>query len=386
MKGFLLSGLFIFLLISCGKKTNVEITGEIKEGAKTKVYLERVDVGTKKVIDSTTLNRKGVFSFKLDMNVPMFYTLRFSNNEQITLLVKPNDRLAVSGTLRDLQNNYWVDGSEDANRIKLLTSQLNRTNTLTDSIRKAYQALPQEAIYDEKRAEYTKAWEEQVNKQIRFTRDFILKHGTSLVAYYALYQKINDNLFVMDEIEDLHYFKVVASALSAFYPDSPYTKAIMNHLKQIEKTIRNQRLISIINNAETSLPNICLPNVNGDTVCLNSLKNKLVILEFGVITPAQSQAYIDDLKRVYNKFKSRGVEIYQVCLDKNKLYWEEVVKRNDIDWICVWDKQALQSRVAGVSNVKSVPANYIINQRDEIVGKNLMGSRLEERLNDLLKK
>ena len=36
--------------------------------------------------------------------------------------------------------------------------------------------------------------------------------------------------------------------------------------------------------------------------------------------------------------------------------------------------------------VKSVPANYIINQKKEIVGKNLYGSRLEDRLNDLLKK
>lgn len=74
-----------------------------------------------------------------------------------------------------------------------------------------------------------------------------------------------------------------------------------------------------------------------------------------------------------------------VCLDKNKFLWEDVIKTNKINWICVWDQGALQSRAASTWNVKSVPANYIINQKKEIVGKNLYGSRLEDRLNDLLK-
>jgi len=36
-------------------------------------------------------------------------------------------------------------------------------------------------------------------------------------------------------------------------------------------------------------------------------------------------------------------------------------------------------------NIQRVPANYIINPKFEIVGKNLAGQRLEDRLNDLLK-
>lgn len=386
MRNLLLAVLFISLLLSCSEKTNVEITGDIKEAANTSVYLERIDVGSKKVIDSTKINSKGKFSFKLNIDIPVFYALRFSNNEQIILIANPDEKLKISGTFDDIQNSYWVDGSEDALWIKLLNFQIYRTTTLTDSLKKAYQSFPRGTAYDAKREEYAKAWEEAINKQINFTHDFISKHATSLASYYALYQKIDNNIFVMDEIEDLHYFKVVASALSALYPESPYTKAIMNHLKQIGKAIQNQHLATVINNSEKSLPNICLPNVKGDTICLRSLKKKLIILEFGLITSAQSQEYINDLKKIYDKFKSKGVEIYQVCLDKNKLYWEEIVEKNKINWICVWDEGALQSRIAATWNIKSIPANYIINQDDEIVGKNLTGTRLEDRLNDLLTK
>ena len=266
----------------------------------------------------------------------------------MTLIASPDEVLEISGTLNDIKNNYWVDGSENSLWIKLLNFQITRTITLTDSLKRSYQALPQGTEYDAQRQEYAKAWEEAINKQISFTRDFIIKHATS--------------------------------------PESQYTKAIMNHLKQISQAIRNQQLAAVINNTEGSLPDINLPDVNGKDISLNSLKSKLIVLDFGLITAKESQEYIDQMKSVYNKFKNRGVEIYMVCLDKNKFLWEDVIKTNKINWICVWDQGALQSRAASTWNVKSVPANYIINQKKEIVGKNLYGSRLEDRLNDLLKK
>ncbi|MDE7074926.1 MAG: redoxin domain-containing protein, partial [Odoribacter sp.] len=104
-----------------------------------------------------------------------------------------------------------------------------------------------------------------------------------------------------------------------------------------------------------------------------------------VLTARDADAYIWDMKAVYDKFRNRGVEIYQVCLDGNKLAWENLVKRYDIRWTCVWDPDGLQSKVARLWNIQSVPADYIINRKSEIVGKNLFGRRLEDRLNDLLK-
>jgi len=385
MRKILLLGLLVVLIASCGKKTNVEITGAIKDAANTKVYLEQIDVSSRMTIDSTKINKNGEFKFKLNIELPTFYALRFSNNEQITVIASPDEKLEISGTLNDIKNNYWVDGSENSLWIKLLNFQIARTITLTDSLKTAYQAFPKEAAYDTLRQKYAKAWEEAVNKQINFTRDFIIKHATSPASYYALYQKI-DNMGVMDEFEDLHYFKVVASSLSALYPESQYTKAIMNHLKQISKAIRSQQLAAVINNTEGTLPDINLPDVNGKLISLNALNSKLVVLDFGLITAKESQEYINQTKAVYDKFKNRGVEIYMVCLDKNKLLWEDVVKQNKINWICVWDEGALQSRAAAIWNVKTIPANYIINQKKEIVGKNLYGNRLEDRLNDLLKK
>ena len=89
MRKILLLGLLVVLIASCSKKTNVEITGAIKEAANTKVYLEQIDVSSRKTIDSTKINKNGEFKFKLNIELPTFYSLRFSNNEQVTLIASP---------------------------------------------------------------------------------------------------------------------------------------------------------------------------------------------------------------------------------------------------------------------------------------------------------
>lgn len=387
MKNILLYGAIACLLAACGKETNVEIVGSIKDAGGTMVYLDQNDVNSQHTIDSAKLDRKGEFSFKTNISQPTFYTLRFGDKEQVTVIATPDEKLEISGTLDDLTNNYWVDGTTDNSLwIKLLNFQLNRTTTLMDSVRKAYQALPEGEEYDARRQEYSQAWEDAIMKQINFTRDFIIKHAVSPASYYALYQKLDANTYIMDELEDLHYFKVVATSLSALYPESQYTKAIMNHLEQINNAIRNQQLLNVIDNTAQSLPNIKLPGVKGDTLSLLPLRHKLVVLDFGLLTTPEGKAYAEELKAVYDRFKNRGVEIYQVCLDKNRLLWEEAVEQYGIAWKCVWDSESLQSRAAATWNIRSIPANYIINQDMEIVGKNLYGDRLADRLNDLLQR
>ena len=68
MKKILLLGLLVVLIASCSKKTNVEITGAIKEAANTKVYLEQIDVSSRKTIDSTKLTKTGSLNLNSTSN------------------------------------------------------------------------------------------------------------------------------------------------------------------------------------------------------------------------------------------------------------------------------------------------------------------------------
>lgn len=384
IKNILYSVVILSLLVSCSKN-NVKIVGDIKEAANQKVYLEQLNVDQILVVDSTKTNKSGHFTLKTNVSSPTYFNIKVGTREAVTIIAEPEDKIEISGSLAGLSNNYWVDGSENSLWIKLLNFQLNHTLTAMDSLKKAYVAIPTDEGYAPQREELSNAWDSIINKQVNFSKDFILKHAISPAAYYALYQKFNNTDFILTPEQDLHSYKIVASSLKAMYPESQYTKAILKHLSQINNDIRTEKLRQLIANSETTLPDIRLPNVQGDTIALNSLKGKYVILDFTVLGTADSKGYINEMKNVYNKFKSRGVQIYQVCLDENQLLWQRLVKQYGIDWICVRDPDGLKSRAAKAWNIQSIPANYIINRKSEIVGKNLTGKRLEERLNDLLK-
>lgn len=385
VKKLLLSVLAIITLFSCSRKDQMKIDGEIQNAAKQKVYLEQLNVDQSVVVDSTETNRKGQFTFKREVTSPTFYNLRIGKNTFVTLLGEPDTHIQLKGNLEDLNTNYWVDGSEGSLWLKMLNYQLNRTRQTMDSLRKAYNALPEGNAYDSVRGHLETEWDTVTSRQIKFSKDFILKHAVSPASYYALYQKFDNDNFILTPEENLHSYKVVASALKAMYSESQYTKAILKHLDLIKKNNNILRLQNLIANSENSLPEIKLPDSQGDTLALSSLKGKFIVLDFSVLGGADGQTYAAEMKKVYDKFRNKGVRIYQVCLDQNRLVWQRLVKQYGINWDCVWDADALKSRVARRWNIRTVPANFIINPQYEIVGKDLTGRRLEDRLNDLLK-
>lgn len=385
VKKILLSVLAIVTLFSCSRKDQMKISGNIQNASKQKVYLEQLNVDQSVVVDSTETNRKGQFSFKREVTTPTFYNIRIGKNAFVTLLGEPDMHIQLKGNLEDLNNNYWVDGSEGSLWLKMLNYQLNRTRQTMDSLRNAYNALPEGKAYDSIRVHLETEWDTITGRQIKFSKDFILKHAVSPASYYALYQKFDNDNFILTPETNLHSYKIVASALKAMFPESQYTKAILKHLDLIKKNDNILRLQQLIANSETTLPEIKLPNSEGDTIALSSLKGKFVVLDFSVLGGADGRAYAAEMKKVYDKFRNRGVRIYQVCLDQNRLAWQRLVKQYGITWDCVWDADALQSRIARRWNIRTVPANFIINPKYEIVGKDLTGRRLEDRLNDLLK-
>jgi len=385
MKHFFFWGLALFVLASCNNKNTVKIKGEIKDADKQSVYLDRIDVDNILTVDSAKLSSNGRFSFKTTVTEPTFYTLRFGKNEAITLLAEPEKEINVTGNLKKLSENYDVEGSEGSAWVRVLVQQLRNTQGKLDSLRKSYAALPGDEKFNAQRRELEAEWDSTFVKQVRFSRNFIIEHAISPASYYALYQKIDNANFILDPETDLQSYRIVATSMKALHPESQYTKALLSHYEQIMKQLKNQKIRNMIVNSENNLPEINLPNVKGDSIALSSLRGRYVLLDFTVLGAEGSEAYIQTLKSVYNKFRGQGLEIYQVCLDPNRLLWEELVRKYDIKWICVRDDGGLRSPAAANWNIQNIPANYIINKKYEIAGKNLAGRRLEERLKDVIK-
>lgn len=89
--------------------------------------------------------------------------------------------------------------------------------------------------------------------------------------------------------------------------------------------------------------------------------------------------------QAYSKFRGKGLEIVGVSLDEKREDWENAVKDMGLGWIQASDLKGWECSAARLYQVQGIPACVLINQKGEIVGRDLRGDELLSRLSELLK-
>ena len=376
--------LSMILLAGCADKNSIRIEGNLKNKDHNKIYLNRIDVDTYVRIDSASIKNNGNFRFRIKATEPDFYQIGFTNSNFITILAEPQEKLKLTFKGENLYENYEVQGSAGSQKIQMLDQILAGTIRKIDSLKLVYDKEIKSPGFDKKEPllneEYLKLIKEQRNKNI----EFIIGNLTSFASIKALYQRIDENTYVLYDPRDLQFLKLVSDSLNYHYPNSKQARALkrnfekeMNQmfLKQIEQAARNA--------PETKLdPN--LKDTNGTRILLSSLRGKVVLLTFWATSSEESVAENLALKELYKTFKTKGFEIYQVNLDEDELAWRNAVKFDELPWISVREDDPRNPINARIYNVKTLPANYLYDKNGTIIGSDLHGKTLQIKLIQLL--
>ncbi len=372
----------LLLLWSCSEKTNINIEGNI-EGADGKMlYLQKLHAASAEKIDSVKLNKKGHFQFKILDTVPQFYLLSLKSGKFITLLTAPNEKVSVQSKADLMNENYTVKGSKGSALVKELIDRVNITN---NKLQQLAVSIKKSKNDKKKTPQLLKAYADVIQKQREFSANFIIKNAPSLASYMALYQKLYDNTYTLNENGDIKFVRIVASSMRALYPKHEYTKAVLSNYEELQKRLSNLALSKVIASKGEDFPEIKLPDTNGKERKLSTLKGRFVILSFWASKDINSLKVNKTLRKLYKKYHRKGLEIYQVAADTDARHWKDMVKTEKLKWINVCDAQNGSSIAFGTFNVKQVPANYLIDQRGVIVGKNLFGRNLEEKVGEYIK-
>jgi thiol-disulfide isomerase/thioredoxin len=86
----------------------------------------------------------------------------------------------------------------------------------------------------------------------------------------------------------------------------------------------------------------------------------------------------------YNKFKGKNFTVLGVSLDRAREPWIQAIKDDGLTWTQVSDLQFWNNAVARKYKIESIPQNYLIDPNGKIVGKNLRGADLDNKLCELL--
>ena len=347
---FIIAAAIVLLAAGCSKKININVRTGI-EGKGT-VYLERVYVDHSDIIDSTTISRRGKFSFKVEIpEYPELYRVRTQYGSIVLGIDSATEAISIivpDSSLLDAQ----IDGSEQSSDIQRL--------------RKSNYNL-QQLAFDRN----IEGVDSALTKHIAMAEEIILKNTSSAAAYFAINQTFKgNNYFNPYTKRGLQMWSAVATAYNLYYPDYEVSKSLKEFVLQAIKMQRGYQLDvdRILETADvTNIIDIELPNNRDEIVRLSSLTGKVVLIDFSAYAMEQASAHMMFLGELYEHYRNFNFEIYQVSVDPSRLQWLE--QSRQMPWICVWDSRSTDSPYMLSYNISEIPTFFLMDQQGEIIGR-----------------
>ena len=379
MKKYLLSfGIIIPLFFSCTTK-KAEISGRVVNAEKKLLGLTGNSVPLR-IYDTVTLKADGKFRFKYEFknDLPVFLVLTAEKKHLANLLVGKGEKIKFESDY-DNPGQYTVGGSEGSALLKELNDKALKVTASYDSLVAVSEKAENAPEYDEilKNINYQAAVLFTGYKQdlIRF----IVTNSKSLASYSAMYQVLPNGFSMFGKESDMMYFKILADSLETKYPKSSYVRKLRDDYKKIVNAVNFQELLD--NASEiSSIPDVALPDVTGKERKLSDLNGKVFLLDFWISQDKTLLMNNMETKEIYDKYKSKGFEIYQISLDTDRQQWLTAVANQGLEWISVCDFKGAGSVPVSVYNIKKVPSNFLIDKSGDIIAKDVYGKDLEQNI------
>lgn len=126
------------------------------------------------------------------------------------------------------------------------------------------------------------------------------------------------------------------------------------------------------------------PDADGNLISLDSFKGKYVLLNFWSSWSEASRGENLDLLTLYLQFKNKGFEILSVSLDSEREQWLNAIRDDHLIWPQLSDLRGWNNKAAQIYAITSVPKSFLIGPDGRIVGKDLFGEALLEKLEEVL--
>ena len=351
MKKYFILAALLVLAVSCNKPA-AKVNLDIKEGVSTNVELYRLDINRLSFVDSLNTDKSGHLKYKIalaDSKNPVFYYFYHNATKLAGIVANDGDRISISA---DTLGRYEVEGSEDCRLLKEMDGRL-ATNT-----------AKMEQILAEAPADMNVQLSKVYIDHKRALMRQVIENPFSITSAAALFQKFNDRLYVFQEPTDVFIFRNIRDSLATIYPDNPYVAALT---KTIDERKNIDDLATMINEkAVVGIPEIEMNDINGNPHKISDLNGQVILLSFWSTAQNEHKVFNQELVPIYEKYHSRGFEIYQVCVDEKPI-WANIVRNQNLPWICVNDGLGISSPAVAAYNLNSIPTMFIIGRDSDIL-------------------
>jgi peroxiredoxin len=364
----------VILLTACQEKKYgaFTVSGQIEHANGQKVFLQELPFAEQQpiVLDSVTLKDKGMFELRGIGKEEGLYRVVIENGPDVLIV---NDNKSIKLKL-DVNNYrfYKLENSPASESLHTLFEKY-RTNDSTlyltfmklDTLQKENASDSVLNIFRTKRDDEIKAMNAMV-------KDFINQSNSPAARYYAL--GMASRTMKQDEV-----LALATASADKFKEHSGLAKIKSLLTVQQKPATPSYALLN------QQAPEIDLPDVNGNTFKLSSLRGKYVLVDFWASWCGPCRKENPNVVRAYNQFKDKNFTILGVSLDSDKDAWVKAIKDDNLNWKQVSDLKQWESSMVPLYQFDGIPFNVLIDPQGKIIATGLRGEDLENKLAEVLK-
>ena len=365
MKKYILSALFVLCcaVASFAQGSALSIKGKVNGIKSGTLYLLAQSSEEKTDTLGSCKIKKGKFKLAATIDEPKFARLvvgGFSGG--FTLFVEPGvvyDAYLTDGA------DYYINGGH-------LNESYTAHMASSDSLRAIVTALQEryKTMRDEKKFRSAS----QVNDTLRteqkklqeLTATF-LKNNDNVILAYTMLSNIEMREMGLRETKEL--YRSMGEGAKATHCGA----IIKERIDRMEKTAGG-----------AVAPDFTLPDLNGNPVTMSEVKGKIKIIDFWASWCGPCRMNNPALRKIYEDFHSKGLEIIGVSLDNSKVGWQKAIEKDGLEWINVSSLKGWDCEVVRLYNVTGVPALYILNEYNRIIATGLRDEQLRTFLEENL--
>ena len=192
-------------------------------------------------------------------------------------------------------------------------------------------------------------------------------------AFLKLTSKYNQSpVSALFLLQFANMFPVIKDGLPSIYGSFTGDAKIGPFADILDETVSSAELGKI----GTVLPEFKQNDASGKSVSLSSFRGKYVLIDFWASWCGPCRAENPAVVKAFNAYKAKGFTVLGVSLDQDKAKWLEAIKKDGLTWTQVSDLKYWNNAVAQQFGIQSIPANFLIDPKGVVIGKDLRGEDL----------
>lgn len=336
------------------------LTGHI-EGLPDSTHVQLIPVShynEKPLADTVIVN--GEFTFTGKMDEPRAVLLLVKDAYGSRRLMLENTAIEVSGTVTATDNNGTP--SYDLDRLSVSGSPLSTRYDSLMSVREQMDALfkAKATLYKDSTMEARAAADHKLFATVDST--FHAAVLSQKDSYWGPLLMISLTSY-LDKGQQAWYDELSDAAKASYYG------------QKVKEELYPAGEVG------SAVAEFTVKDNDGKEVTLASLREgkKYVLIDFWASWCNPCRKEIPNLKNLYKLYGDKGFQIVSISIDKKKAEWEKALEEEQLPWPNFLD----ETGVADLYKVRFVPTMYLIDAQGTLVGENLRGQALADKLKEL---